>query len=82
MLDLTFWTGLGTVNGLVAASGRGYVSGKAVDVPAAYSADTTIGWSNSVAQYWTKIGSDFNFYSPLMKAGTYTMTCKKFRLLC
>lgn len=76
VLDLTFWSGIGTVNGFVPASGRGFVSGKAVDVPSAYSSDTTIGWSNSVAQYWAKIGSDFNFYSPAMKPGTYTMTCK------
>jgi rhamnogalacturonan endolyase len=75
--DLSFWA---TVNpsGYVAASGRGYVSGKAIDVPSAYASQVTIGWSNSVAQYWaTADSSTQNFYSPAMKPGTYTMTLYK-----
>ncbi|KZV67693.1 polysaccharide lyase family 4 protein [Peniophora sp. CONT] len=76
-IDLTFWEGLGTVSGLVTASSRGYVKGKAVDVPSAYSSDTTVAFNNSAAQYWATIGSDFNFYSPAMKPGTYSMILYK-----
>ncbi|KZV73568.1 polysaccharide lyase family 4 protein [Peniophora sp. CONT] len=72
-IDLGFWESIGTISGQVPSSGRGYVKGKAVDVPSAYSSDTTITWNNSVAQYWATVGSDFNFYSPKMKPGTYSM---------
>jgi rhamnogalacturonan endolyase len=75
--DLTFWD---TVNptGYVKSSGRGYVKGKAIDVPSAYASKVVIGWSNSVAQYWTRAdASTGNFYSPAMKPGTYTMTLYK-----
>lgn len=64
------------MSGFVAASGRGYVEGKAVDVPDAYSADSYVGWNNTVAQYWATVGTDWDFYSPAMKPGTYLMTCE------
>jgi rhamnogalacturonan endolyase len=75
--DLTFWDTV-KPSGYVAASGRGYVKGKAIDVPSAYSGSTVIGWSSSTAQYWAKAESGTgNFYSPAMKPGTYTMTVYK-----
>jgi rhamnogalacturonan endolyase len=75
--NLSFWD---TVNptGYVKTSARGYISGKAIDIPSAYESATVIGWSNSVAQYWAKADSSTgNFYSPAMKPGTYTMTLYK-----
>ncbi|KAJ7869982.1 polysaccharide lyase family 4 protein [Mycena leptocephala] len=77
-IDLTFWSGLGTVSGLVLPAARGFVSGKAIGVPAAYASDTVVGWKNSVAQYWARAdASTGNFFSPAMKPGTYTMTLYK-----
>ncbi|KAF7352088.1 Polysaccharide lyase family 4 protein [Mycena venus] len=77
-IDLTFWSGLGAVSGLVLPAARGFVEGKAIGVPAAYASDTVIGWSNSAAQYWTRAdAATGNFFSPAMKAGTYTMTLYK-----
>ncbi|VDC03975.1 unnamed protein product [Peniophora sp. CBMAI 1063] len=76
-IDTSFWEGLGTISGLVPSSGRGYVIGKAIDVPSAYSSDATITWNNSVAQYWATVGSDFDFSSPKMKPGTYSMILYK-----
>ena len=50
-LDTTFWDGL-DVSGWVPVSQRGYVNGKASNVPSSHSNNTVLAWSNSDAQYW------------------------------
>jgi rhamnogalacturonan endolyase len=70
--DLSFMYNFG-FQGTVGASGRGYVNGKAMGV----AAGTTplVGFSNSTAQYWCAAdASTGNYFSPAMKAGTYTQT--------
>lgn len=74
LTDTAFMAGLG-ISGYVALAGRGYVSGKAIDIPSAFTSSITVGWSNSAAQYWATTDSSNNFYSPPMKPGTYTMSC-------
>src|SRR5262249_9768827 len=69
--DLSFMYGLG-FRGSVPASGRGFVVGKAMGVPAGVPA--VVGFANSQAQYWAVAGSNGNFSSPAMKPGTYTQT--------
>ena len=69
--DLSFMYGLG-LRGAVPASGRGFVVGKAMGVPAGVPA--VVGFANSQAQYWAVPGSNGNFSSPAMKPGTYTQT--------
>ncbi|KAJ7884157.1 polysaccharide lyase family 4 protein [Mycena olivaceomarginata] len=83
-VDTSFWGTLGAVSGLVLPAARGFVEGKAIGVPAAYAADTVVGWSNSVAQYCLNRGfraranaATSNFFSPAMKPSTYTMTMYK-----
>ncbi|KAJ7689883.1 polysaccharide lyase family 4 protein [Mycena olivaceomarginata] len=77
-VDTSFWGTLGAVSGLVLPAARGFVEGKAIGVPAAYAADTVVGWSNSVAQYWARTNAATgDFFSPAMKPGTYTMTVYK-----
>ncbi|KAJ7347509.1 polysaccharide lyase family 4 protein, partial [Mycena albidolilacea] len=77
-VDTSFWGTLGAVSGLVLPAARGFVEGKAIGVPAAYAADTVVGWSNSVAQYWARANAATgDFFSPAMKPGTYTMTVYK-----
>ncbi|KAI0029140.1 polysaccharide lyase family 4 protein [Vararia minispora EC-137] len=76
-IDLTFWEGL-SVSGLVPASGRGYIIGKAIGVPTTYNSDITITWNNSAAQYWARADSSTqDFTSPAMKPGTYEMVLYK-----
>ena len=69
--DLSFMDGLG-LRGLVPASGRGFVVGKAMGVAAGVPA--LVGWANAQAQYWAHPESNGNFSSPAMKPGTYTQT--------
>lgn len=70
--DLSFMYGFGFA-GTVAASGRGYVVGKASGVDP--SATPLVGWANSTAQYWAAPNpSTGDFTSPAMKPGTYTQT--------
>jgi rhamnogalacturonan endolyase len=69
--DLSFMSGLG-LRGTVPASGRGFVVGKAMGVSSGQPA--VVGFANGQAQYWTRPGSDGNFSSPAMKAGSYTQT--------
>jgi rhamnogalacturonan endolyase len=69
--DVSFMDGLG-LRGMVSASGRGFVVGKAMGVPAGVPA--LVGWANAQAQYWARPGTDNNFSSPAMKPGTYTQT--------
>ncbi|KAL0960933.1 hypothetical protein HGRIS_005938 [Hohenbuehelia grisea] len=69
-LDTSFMDSLG-LQGYVAASGRGTVSGTysgTLSGPA-----VTIGFKNSAAQYWIS-GSGGSFTRTLMKPGTYTVT--------
>lgn len=69
--DMSFMSSLG-LRGTVPASGRGFVVGKATGVASGQPA--LVGFANSQAQYWTRPGSDGNFSSPAMKAGSYTQT--------
>jgi len=69
--DLSFMDSLG-LRGLVPASGRGFVVGKAMGVPTGVPA--LVGWANAQAQYWAHPQSTGNFSSPAMKPGTYTQT--------
>jgi rhamnogalacturonan endolyase len=67
--DMSFMETLG-LRGLVPASGRGFVNGKA-------SGATTplVGFANASAQYWAHPDpSTGNFSSPAMKPGSYTQT--------
>ncbi|KAJ8691452.1 hypothetical protein PTI98_011021 [Pleurotus ostreatus] len=69
-LDTSFMDSLG-LQGYVAASGRGTVSGTysgTLSGPA-----VTIGFKNSANQYWVS-GSGGSFTRTLMKPGTYTVT--------
>jgi len=50
-LDTAFWDNLG-VSGWVPKSQRGYVKGRADDVPSSYSDKIVVAWNNSNAQYW------------------------------
>ncbi|KZW01225.1 hypothetical protein EXIGLDRAFT_738563 [Exidia glandulosa HHB12029] len=78
--DTSFWS---TINpsGYVAASGRGFLSGKAIGIPSAFASQTFIGWQNSANQYWaTADSSTGNYFSPAMIPGTYTMTLYKNQL--
>ncbi|CAI4213393.1 unnamed protein product [Parascedosporium putredinis] len=68
--DVSFFSGLG-LQGYVADSGRGRVTGTASGVPSKF--QTVVHWYNSAAQYWTYASSSGAFTSPLMKPGTYTM---------
>ncbi|EIN07953.1 polysaccharide lyase family 4 protein, partial [Punctularia strigosozonata HHB-11173 SS5] len=79
-IDTTFWEALG-ISGYVAKAARGYVIGKAIDVPSAFASLVSVGWSNSEAQYWARADSSTqDFSSPPMKPGTFTMTLYKTEL--
>lgn len=78
-LDTSFFSGL-SIQGYVASSGRGSVSGKATGVPSKFEA--VVHWHNTNAQYWAKASaSDGSFKSPLMKPGSYTMKLYKAEFL-
>ncbi|KAF2837867.1 carbohydrate-binding module family 1 protein, partial [Patellaria atrata CBS 101060] len=68
-LDTSFFSGL-DIQGYVAKSGRGTVSGSATGVPSKF--ETVLHWYNDKAQYWTK-ASGGKYTSPLMKPGSYAM---------
>ncbi|KAI2627646.1 polysaccharide lyase family 4 protein [Hypoxylon sp. NC1633] len=68
--DTSFFSGL-SINGYVADSARGRVSGTASGVPSSF--QIVVHWYNSAAQYWTIASSNGAFTSPAMKPGTYTM---------
>lgn len=78
-IDTSFWDAL-DVTGWVSEADRGRVTGSATGYPSAYSDYMTVGFSNSVAQYWVRTDSDGDFVSPYMKPGTYTMTLYKMEL--
>ncbi|PVF96908.1 hypothetical protein CPB86DRAFT_775568 [Serendipita vermifera] len=69
-LDTSFFGSL-SIQGYVAASGRGTVSGTVSGVSSSY--QRVVHWYNSAAQYWTYASSSGSFTSPPMKPGTYTM---------
>lgn len=69
--DFSFFAGL-DIEGYVAKSGRGYISGTASGIGSDY--ETVVAWSNDDAQYWVYASSAGTFTSPPMKPGTYTMT--------
>ncbi|KAF2738273.1 Rhamnogalacturonase B [Polyplosphaeria fusca] len=72
-LDTSFFSTL-SIQGYVADSGRGSVTGSASGVPSQF--ESVVHWHNTNAQYWTKV-KDGKFTSPKMKAGTYTMKLYK-----
>ncbi|KAH7063647.1 putative rhamnogalacturonate lyase A [Macrophomina phaseolina] len=69
-LDFSFMADL-DLEGYVADSGRGTVSGTASGVSSDY--EVVVHWYNDDAQYWTYASSSGAFTSPAMKPGTYTM---------
>lgn len=69
-IDTSFFGEL-SIQGYVAASGRGTVTGTASGVGSSFT--PVVHWYNSAAQYWTKASSSGSFTSPAMKPGTYTM---------
>lgn len=69
-VDFSFLADL-DLEGYVADSGRGTVSGTASGVSSDY--QTVLHWHNTDAQYWTYADSSGAFTSPLMKPGEYTM---------
>ncbi|KAJ5691939.1 hypothetical protein N7462_001362 [Penicillium macrosclerotiorum] len=69
-IDTSFFADL-DIEGYVATSGRGYVSGTASGADSSF--DWVIHWYNTNAQYWTYTSSSGSFTSPAMKPGTYTM---------
>ncbi|KAJ7493708.1 polysaccharide lyase family 4 protein [Mycena latifolia] len=71
--DYSFWEGF-SILGFVPQSGRGRVTGKASGFRTQFSTLLSVGWSNSVAEYWVRADSSGNYVSPFMKPGTYTMT--------
>ncbi|EJD41177.1 polysaccharide lyase family 4 protein [Auricularia subglabra TFB-10046 SS5] len=75
----SFWDSINP-SGYVANSGRGFVSGKAIDIPSSFASQTFIGWKNSANQYWATAESNGNFFSPAMIPGSYTMTLYKNQL--
>ncbi|KAF2022316.1 polysaccharide lyase family 4 protein [Aaosphaeria arxii CBS 175.79] len=68
-MDSTFFSELG-IQGYVAASGRGTVSGTATGVNSKF--QRVLHWYNKDAQYWAYANSAGAFTSPAMKPGTYT----------
>ncbi|KAF5393036.1 hypothetical protein D9757_001197 [Collybiopsis confluens] len=78
-IDTTFWDGL-AVSGWVTQSGRGRVTGTATGIASTFSTLQSIGFSNSVAEYWVRTDTSGKFTSPFMKPGTYTMTLYKVEL--
>ncbi|KAJ6261521.1 rhamnogalacturonate lyase [Drechslerella dactyloides] len=71
-IDTSFFSSL-SVNGYVAQSGRGRVSGTVSGIPSGF--EGVVHWYNSNDQYWVK--STGSFTSPYMKPGTYTMKLYK-----
>ncbi|KAH7128202.1 Rhamnogalacturonase B, N-terminal-domain-containing protein [Dendryphion nanum] len=77
-LDTSFFSEL-SIQGYVAANGRGSIGGRVTGVPAKF--ETVIHWHNTVAQYWTKAAIDGTYKSPPMKPGTYSTKVYKQELL-
>jgi len=72
-LDTSFFSTL-NIQGYVAASGRGSVSGTASGVPTGF--ETVVHWHNTKNQYWTK-ATNGAYTSPLMRPGTYSVKLYK-----
>jgi rhamnogalacturonan endolyase len=79
-IDTTWFSSMG-LNGYLAASGRGKVSGVGIsgrDTAYTY----TVGFSNSAAQYWTTAAASNGAYTCAgMRPGTYTMKIYKNELV-
>lgn len=60
------------ITGMVPASGRGTLSGRATGVTAGHV--VTVGLSNTAAQYWTNPDASGNYTISGIKPGTYTET--------
>ncbi|KAF3941112.1 hypothetical protein ABW19_dt0207972 [Dactylella cylindrospora] len=71
-IDTSFFDSL-SINGYVAQSGRGRVSGTVSGIPSGF--EGVVHWYNSANQYWVK--STGSFTSPYMKPGSYTMKLYK-----
>ncbi|EKD18687.1 uncharacterized protein L3040_002114 [Drepanopeziza brunnea f. sp. 'multigermtubi'] len=69
-MDLSFMGDM-ELEGWVAASDRGKVSGKASGVDGS-KFETVLHWYNDEAQYWVYADGSGNFESPAMRPGTYT----------
>ena len=69
------WIGNLGLNGWVAATNRGAVSGTANGIPAGF--QTVVGFANSSAQYWATAAPDGSYTSSGMKPGTYAATLYK-----
>jgi rhamnogalacturonan endolyase len=81
-VDFSFFQSL-SLTGFVPDSKRGTVTGTITDAKTVIgSSDTVVvTWSNSAAQYWTKLSAGGrSFTSPKMKPGTYTMKVYKKQL--
>ncbi|KAJ8094088.1 hypothetical protein PM082_023296 [Marasmius tenuissimus] len=78
-IDPLFWAAL-DIEGLVPQTGRGRVTGKASNFPSQFASLMTVGFNNSVAQYWARTDASGSFVSPYMKPGMYTMTLYKAEL--
>jgi rhamnogalacturonan endolyase len=72
-LDTSFFSGL-SIQGYVAASGRGAVSGTASGVPSEF--ESVVHFYNTNAQYWAK-ASGGKYTSPQMKPGAYSVKLYK-----
>ncbi|GME49120.1 Galactose-binding domain-like protein [Neofusicoccum parvum] len=70
-LDFSFFADL-DIEGYVADSGRGTVTGTASGV-SSDDYEIVVHWHNTDAQYWTYASSSGAFTSPTMKPGEYTM---------
>jgi rhamnogalacturonan endolyase len=72
-LDTSFFGNL-NIQGYVAASGRGSVSGTTGGVPSGF--ETVVHWYNTKNQYWTK-AKNGAYTSPMMRPGTYSVKLYK-----
>jgi rhamnogalacturonan endolyase len=72
-LETSFFSGL-NIQGYVAASGRGSVSGTASGIPSGF--ETVVHWYNTKNQYWTK-ATNGAYMSPPMRPGTYNVKLYK-----
>ncbi|EAU81474.2 rhamnogalacturonase B [Coprinopsis cinerea okayama7 len=78
-INTLFWQQV-DIPHVVPTSGRGRVTGRASGVPSNFAGLQVVGFSNGVAQYWTRASSNGQFTSPYMKPGTYVMTLYKVEL--
>lgn len=82
VVDFRYFQTLSGVTGFVKDADRGRVTGTITDANGLLTgASVVVGFSNSAAQYWTKLGtSSRTFTSPYMKPGSYKLTVYKKQL--